>query len=239
MYLFHETRIHTEGWRAFLDYGTMMIGDWGIHQLGPANWALGLSYTPPTSVTCTAVEGGVTGVIYPSYSCIYEFPERPHPFKKDQKMPPVKIYWSEGTLASKQTYTIPEGLTTQDFSGFNEVFFGTKGYMGTSGRGESLNLIPLSRRESFVRPPEVIERSDGHFENFVQAVKGERDEACSNFSIAGPYAEWMLLGAISWRFPNEKLLWNGEELRFTNNEKANEYIKPYMRLGWELDDITI
>jgi predicted dehydrogenase len=29
----------------FLDYGTMMIGDWGIHQFGPANWALGLGET--------------------------------------------------------------------------------------------------------------------------------------------------------------------------------------------------
>jgi hypothetical protein len=49
----------------------------------------------------------------------------------------------------------------------------------------------------------------------------------------------MLLGAISWRFPNEKLLWDGENLRFTNNEKANEYVKPYMRKGWELAEIKV
>ena len=49
----------------------------------------------------------------------------------------------------------------------------------------------------------------------------------------------MLLGAISWRFPNEKLEWDGDNLRFTNNEKANEYVKPYMRKGWELEDINV
>jgi predicted dehydrogenase len=234
----YSSQIHTQNWRAFLDYGTMMIGDWGIHQLGPANWSLGLSYIHPTSVTCTAVEGGVPGIIYPSYSCIYEFPERPHPYKKDQKMPPVKIYWSEGTLANKQTYTIPEGLTQQDFSGHNEVFVGTKGYMGTSGRGESVSLIPRSKQEGYQTPAEVIERSPGHFQDFIRAVKTGK-EACSNFAIGGPYAEWMLLGAISWRFPNEKLLWDGENLRFTNNEKANGFVRPYMRKDWELQDITI
>jgi hypothetical protein len=63
--------------------------------------------------------------------------------------------------------------------------------------------------------------------------------ACSNFSIAGPYAEWKLLGAISWRFPNEKLQWDGPNLRFTNNEKANDYVKPRFRAGWELKDIAV
>ena len=37
--------------RGFLDYGTMMIGDWGIHQFGPANWALGLGFMGTLLVT--------------------------------------------------------------------------------------------------------------------------------------------------------------------------------------------
>ena len=76
-----------------------------------------------------------------------------------------------------------------------------------------------------------------HLQDWIRACKGG-DPACSNFSIAGPYREWMLLGAISWRFPNQKLLWDGKNLRFTNNAKANEYIKPHFRKGWELKDLT-
>jgi len=49
----------------------------------------------------------------------------------------------------------------------------------------------------------------------------------------------MLLGAIGWRFPNEKLLWDGKNLRFTNNDKANKFVKPSFRKGWELQDINI
>src|SRR5262249_27221496 len=36
----YSSKIHPINWRGFLDYGTQMIGDWGIHMLGPANWAL-------------------------------------------------------------------------------------------------------------------------------------------------------------------------------------------------------
>src|SRR5688500_9507751 len=37
-------------WRGFYDFGTSLIGDWGIHQLGPANLALRLG--SPISVEC-------------------------------------------------------------------------------------------------------------------------------------------------------------------------------------------
>ena len=84
---------------------------------------------------------------------------------------------------------------------------------------------------------EVLKRSPGHFQDWIRALKGG-EPACSNFTIAGPYTEWMLLGAISWRFPNEKLLWDGKNLRFTNNQKANVFVRPSFRQGWELPEIT-
>jgi len=226
-----SSKIHPSNWRGFLDYGTQMIGDWGIHQLGPANWALQLG--SPTSVECTGVEG-VNPVTYPSYACKLEFPERPNKYVPAGKMPPVTIYWYEGTLAG--SFKPPTGLTKEEIGGHNEIFVGTKGFIGTSGRGESFHLLPVEKMQDYKRPDPVIKRSPGHFEDWIQAVKGG-DSACSNFSIAGPYAEWMLLGAISWRFPNQKLLWDAKNLRFTNNEQANEFIKPKFRKGWELKDI--
>ena len=112
--------------------------------------------------------------------------------------------------------------------------------MGTGGRGESVRVIPESEDgRTFVKPPPVIERSPGHFRGFHPRPARAAIPRVPNFSIAGPYTEWMLLGAISWRFPNEKLLWDGKNLRFTNNEKANEFIKPHFRKGWELKEITL
>lgn len=229
----YSSKIHPINWRGYLDYGTQMIGDWGIHMLGPANWALQLG--SPTSVECTAVEG-VNPVTYPSYACKFEFPERPNKYVPTGKMPPMTLCWYEGSRV--KDFVVPAGLTEKDVKHFNEIFVGTKGYLGTSGRGESVRLIPESKMQNFKKPPQVLKRSPGHFQDWIRACKGG-DPACSNFSIAGPYAEWMLLGAISWRFPNEKLMWDGKNLRFTNNEKANEFVKPRFRKGWELKDISV
>ncbi len=229
----YSSKIHPIHWRGFLEYGTQMIGDWGIHMLGPANWALQLE--SPTSVECTAVEG-VNPVTYPSYACKFEFPERPNKYVPAGKMPAMTLYWYEGSMT--KDFAVPEGLTREDVKPFNEIFIGTKGHLGTGGRGESFRLIPESKMPDFKLPPQVLKRSPGHFQDWIQACKGG-DPACSNFSIAGPYTEWMLLGAISWRFPNEKLLWDGKNLRFTNNEKANEFVKPQFRKGWELQDVSV
>jgi len=229
----YSSKIHPIHWRGYLDYGTQMVGDWGIHMLGPANWALQLG--SPTSVECISVEG-VNPVTYPSYACRFEFPARPNRYVPAKKMPPVTITWYEGSKVSD--FVLPEGLTSQDIKGYNEIFVGTKGTMGTGGRGESVRLIPEAKMAGYKRPPEVLKRSPGHFQDWIRACKGG-DAACSNFSVAGPYTEWILLGAISWRFPNQKLLWDGKNLRFTNNDKANDYVKPHFRSGWELSDITI
>jgi predicted dehydrogenase len=229
----YSSKIHPWNWRGFLEYGTQMIGDWGIHQLGPANWALQLG--SPTSVECTAVEG-VNPVTYPSYACKMEFPERPNKYVSSGKMPPVTVHWYEGGLT--RNFKPPAGLTGQDLKDFNELLVGTRGCLGTGGRGESVRLTPESKMQGFQRPAAVLKRSPGHFQDWIQSCKGG-EPACSNFSVAGPYTEWMLLGAICWRFPNEKLLWDGKNLRFTNNEKANEYVKPRFRKGWELKDVTI
>jgi predicted dehydrogenase len=232
----YSSKIHPHQWRGFLDYGTQMIGDWGIHILGPANW--GLQLGNPTSVTCTAV-AEVNPVTYPDYVCMFEFPERPNQFVKGGKMPPVKLYWYEGNMAG--TFKAPKELDEPQGVkrfGFNELFIGTKGYLGTNGRGESTRLMPEAKMKDFQKPPQVIKRSPGHFKDWIQSCKGG-EPACSNFSISGPYTEWMLLAAISWRFPNEKLLWDGKNLKFTNNEKANEFVRPYFRKGWELKDIKV
>ena len=229
----YSSKIHPINWRGFLSYGSQMVGDWGIHQFGPANWALQLGR--PDSVQCLEVKG-VNPVTYPSYSCMFQFPERPNAYVPAGKMPPVKVFWYEGEMAGK--FQPPAGLTAEDCKDFNEIFVGTKGFIGTKGRGEAVSLLPKEKMKEFERPKKVLERvPDGHYQNWIQACKGGKP-AVSNFSIAGPYSEWILLGAICWRFPNEELKWDGANLRFTNNDKANEFVKPHFRKGWELPELS-
>lgn len=227
----YSSRIAPRQWRGYLDYGTMLIGDWGVHVMGPANW--GLQLADPLSVECIAVDG-INEVTYPHYACRFEFGERTNKHVPGGKMPPVSVYWYEGDMT--KLFKAPEGLTPEDVKPYNEVFVGTKGFMGTTGRGEGVRMIPEARMRGFKKPPEVIERSPGHIKDWIRACKGG-PEACSNFSIAAPFTEWLLLGTISWRFPNQKLLWDAKNLRFTNNEQANAFVKPFMRKGWEMTQI--
>ena len=74
-------------------------------------------------------------------------------------------------------------------------------------------------------------------QEWIDAVKAKKPSS-SDFSIAGLWGEWIALGYVALRFPGEKLEWDPENLKITNNDKANEFIKPTYRPGWELKDIT-
>jgi hypothetical protein len=211
-------------WRGFVDFGSGMLGDWGFHIMGPANW--GLKLGSPISVQCISVDG-LDSINWSNNDVIkWEFPAR-------DKMPPVTIYWHHGGTG----LPVPPGLTAADIRGYNEIFYGTKGYLGTRSRGESLGLIPSSKQKDYVKPPQVLPRSPGHFLEWIESLKSGKPSS-SDFNITGLWAEWITLGHISLRFPGETLMWDPANLRITNNEKANEYIRPTYRKEWELKDIT-
>jgi hypothetical protein len=117
-------------------------------------------------------------------------------------------------------------------AGNGAVFLGTKGVMATVERGEGVHLLPAERWAGYELPPQVLTRSPGHMADWVRACKGG-EASCSDFSIAAPYTEWVVLGVIALRVPG-KLLWDSKSLRFTNSEEANQYVKPLFREGWEL-----
>jgi predicted dehydrogenase len=136
--------------------------------------------------------------------------------------PGVPVYGPGNTTPPKP------GILT----GNGAVFVGDKGLMSTFERGEGVKLLPDERWKEYKLPPEILTRSPGHMTDWTRYCKGG-EPSCSNFSIAGPYTEWMVLGVIAFRVPG-KLLWDSKNLRFTNSEEANKYVKPVFRKGWEL-----
>src|SRR5262249_23239678 len=69
--------------------------------------------------------------------------------------------------------------------------------------------------------PQVLTRSPGHYRDWIRACKGG-EPACSNFNVAAPFVEWMVLGVIALRVEG-KLEWDAAKMRFTNNSEANKY----------------
>ena len=91
-------------------------------------------------------------------------------------------------------------------------------------------IIPEARREELGRPPKMIERSPGHFEEWFNACKGG-EPAGANFDVASVVTQATLLGNIAQKTRN-RLLWDGEMI--TNVANANKYLGREYRAGWEI-----
>jgi hypothetical protein len=112
------------------------------------------------------------------------------------------------------------------------LFIGDKGMLTTGTYGEQTRLIPVEKMADYKFPQPLLTRSPGHYRDWIRACKGA-DPACSNFNVAAPFVEWMLLGVIALRVEG-KLEWDAAKMRFTNNADANKYLKPTFRKGWTL-----
>lgn len=112
------------------------------------------------------------------------------------------------------------------------VFIGDKGLLTTGTYGEQTRLLPTGKMADFRMPDPSLTRSPGHYRDWIRACKGG-DPACSNFNVAAPFVEWMLLGVIALRVEG-KLEWDAAKMRFTNNNEANQYLKPTLRKGFTI-----
>jgi predicted dehydrogenase len=110
------------------------------------------------------------------------------------------------------------------------VFIGDKGILTTGTYGEQTRLLPVEKMRDYKFPAPFLTRSPGHYRDWIRACKGG-DPACSNFNVASPFVEWMLLGVIALRVEG-KLEWDQAKMRFSNNAEANKYLKPIYRKGW-------
>ena len=209
-------------WRGYYDYGCGALGDMACHILGAPNMALMLG--APTSVECIKQEG-TSEFTFPKNSVIrFDFPAR-------GSMPPVKIFWYDGLKEVPAIEGVPPGELLGDRGNNGSLFVGENGMITTGCYGERTRLVPASRMQDYRLPPPFLTRSPGHYRDWIRACKGGAP-ACSDFSIAGPFTEWILLGVLALRFPG-KLEWDSAKMRVTNIKEANRHIKPKLRKGWK------
>ncbi len=103
--------------------------------------------------------------------------------------------------------------------------------MTTGTYGDDTRLIPVDKMQDYEFPNEILTRSPGHYHDWIRSAKGG-DPSCSNFNVASPFVEWMLLGVIALRVEG-KVEWDPAKMRITNNADANQYVRPFIRKSWE------
>ena len=78
--------------------------------------------------------------------------------------------------------------------------------------------------------------TEGHEGDWIRACKeGPSGVApCSPFEYGAALTEMVLLGVLAIRMKDQRLEWDSQRLKFTNNDKANELLGIQYREGWTL-----
>jgi predicted dehydrogenase len=148
-----------------------------------------------------------------------------------------------------------------DYEG-STLFIGTKGKAACGWGGRNPILLPLSKNEQVKVPekyPRVEGGMDGHYWQWIDAcIAGYGNaEVDSPFAgYAGPLTETVLMGNLllrsfnirekvvredpvygtmeSYKFPGRYInyTWDGPNMRITNFEQANQFVKREYREGW-------
>lgn len=242
-------------WRGWWDYGTGALGDLGCHLVEAPFRVLDLKYASDVeaSVGSVYVEFGKRGFFPdscpPSSHATLTFP------KTSKTNGPVKLHWMDGGIKPER----PEELGPNELFGDGNsgiLFVGTKGKMMASEYAANPRLIPLSRnqevkvKQTFARVPDG---ADGHYAQWVEgAIAGfGNKELSSPFKLAGPLTEAILMANLAIRgadmpkprasgkgfdYPvsNMKLMWDNQNMKVTNYDDVNQFVKRTYRQGWTL-----
>jgi hypothetical protein len=140
--------------------------------------------------------------------------------------------------------------------GNGALFIGTKGKMMCGTYGANPQLLPLSRTNEVKvkqKIPRVPGGAEGHYAQWVEAaIAGYGNkEVSSPFETAGPLTEALLMANLAIRahdirkprttgtgfdYPgrNVKLLWDNNNMRVTNFEDVNQFVKREYRREWSV-----
>lgn len=258
-YFDYHPLFHHFKWRGWWNFGTGALGDMGCHLIDPAFNVLDLGY--PTEVECSVGQvflqdwepEYIPEGCPPSSMVQLKFP----PSKRNNAE--VTMYWYDGGLRPAHPDLIPADHPLGEPNSANGVLIiGTQGVMtcGAYGVGAKIykksgEIIELPKEDN----PKFHLPEYGHQISWTEACKAgygspEHQALGGNFDYAGPLTETVLMGNLAIRSYNlrkenkkgrgwdyygrKKLLWDGKNMKITNFDEANQFVKRNYRTGWSI-----
>jgi predicted dehydrogenase len=213
-------------WRGWCDFGCGALGDMGSYSFDTIFRVLKLE--APVSVEASSSERYEE--TYPQASIVH------YNFASRGEMPAVKFTWYDGGLKPPRPEELEEDRPLRaEGEELDEglLFVGDRGKILCGFSGANPRLIPETRMKSYQQPPKTLPRSPGNEREWLDACKGGKDKPGGNFEFSGMVTETLLLGNVAVR-AGQKLNWDRSNLKVTNSDLAQRFVRPERRSGWEL-----
>jgi hypothetical protein len=251
--------MHPFNWRGWWDFGTGALGDVGCHLIDIPYRTLNLKY--PTDAECS-VGAIYTEMWTPEYhpeGCPPSSFITMHFDATDKSGAPVEMTWSDGGIRPSHPEIIPADHDIGGNGSQNGVLMiGEHGIISTNINDSSPLMPKLYLNDGTTEfGPEVEDNEEpeyGHQRRWVDACKAGYDSPehralTSSFDYAGPMSETVLMGNLAIRsymlrrenengdteyYGRKKLLWDGDNMRITNLEEANQFVGRTYRDGWKV-----
>ena len=209
-------------WNKYWDFGSWQVGDMGSHTMDLAWNAIDAGL--PTSA---AAHGDpVNPDVAPSaLTATFEIPA-------NDWRPAIKVTWYQG---AHKPNTLAGGVDVSKI-GHGVLFEGDKAHLVADfGRNELIPRDPDAGLAHYKPRPagEQIPAMGGFQAQWVNACKGDLKTSC-DFDYSGTMIEQLLLGLVAFRV-GERIEYNTEAGRVTNNSEANDLLSREYREGWKLD----
>ena len=247
--------LHPFSWRGWWNYGTGALGDVGCHLIDIPFRTLGLHYPKDAECSVGSVYSGMWTPDYHPDGCPASSFITLHFDETAKSKSPIEMTWMDGGIKPAHPDIIP--ADQEIGGGANGVLIiGEKGIISTN-INDSSPLMPKlylndGTTEFGPETEENIEPEYGHQRKWVDACKAgfgseEHKGLTSSFDYAGPMTETVLMGNLAIRsyllrkenskgqpefYGRKKLLWDGDNLRITNLEEANQFVGRTYRDGF-------
>jgi predicted dehydrogenase len=217
---YNDKIYHPIQWRAWQDFGSGQLGDFGCHIFDPVFMALELE--APLSIE--ADSPGLNDEVWARWCRVhYEFPGTA---RTSGERLPLTWYDGAGRKPERHALGLPD---TYELPHAGSVLVGEDGTMVIPHWSQP-QLFP---EEKFRDHPMPALENVNHFTSWVDACLGD-GETTSHFGYAGPLTEAVLLGVIALRFPREQLQWDARAGAFTHHADATARLSKEYRNGWGL-----
>jgi predicted dehydrogenase len=244
-------KMHPFNWRGWWNFGTGALGDMGCHLIDIPFKALGLKY--PTDVECSV------GTVYTKMWSPDFYPEGCPPSSSvsihfdatEKNNGPIKMTWSDGGIKPFHPDLLPADVP---IAPNGVIMIGDKGVITCDAYGEDPKMYRKGEPVLEGEKVKITEPEFGHQRKWVDACKAgfnstEHKALTSSFDYSGPLTETVLMGNIAIRsymlqkknnkgrsefIGRKKLLWDGDNMKITNMDEANQFVGRTYREGWEL-----